>query len=68
MVSSLASARDIDQTSTVLDAGGFIGGTDYEKIENARLLSSSEYSVNSALGYVSPEYRNKYRSGSGCGI
>jgi cell surface protein SprA len=53
MVSSLASARDIDQTSTVLDAGGLIGGTDYEKLENARLLSSSEYSVNSALGYVS---------------
>src|SRR5574344_1277825 len=34
MVSSLASARDIDQTSTVLDAGGLIGGTDYEKLEN----------------------------------
>jgi cell surface protein SprA len=53
LVSSLASARDIDQTSTVLDAGGLVGGTDYEKLENARLLSSSEYTVNSALGYVS---------------
>ncbi len=28
-------------------------GADYEKIESARLLSSSEYSLNSALGYLS---------------
>ena len=29
------------------------GGKDYEKIERARLLSSSEYTLNSALGYIS---------------
>ena len=50
--STYASARDIDQTSTVLDTR-FVGGTDYEKLESARLLNSSEYTVNSSLGYVS---------------
>ena len=54
LVNSYASARDIDQTSTVLDGiPNFAGGTDYEKLQNARLLNSSEYSVNQALGYVS---------------
>jgi len=54
MVGSYVAARDIDQTSTVLDAvSGFVGGSDYEKLESARLLSSSEYTVNTSLGYVS---------------
>ena len=52
MTTTYAGARDIEQTSTVLD-NVLVGGTDYEKLESARLLSSSEYSVNSALGYVS---------------
>ena len=54
MVGQYVAARNIDQTSSVLDAiGGFVGGSDYEKLQSARLLSSSEYTVNSALGYVS---------------
>ena len=53
VVSSFAAARNIDQTSTVLDGAGLVGGTDYEKLQSARLLSSSEYSVNNALGYIS---------------
>lgn len=54
MVNSYAAARDIDQTSSVLDAiPGFVGGVDYEKLESARLLNSSEYTVNTSLGYVS---------------
>ena len=54
LVNSYADARDIDQTSTVLDGiHNFVGGADYEKLQSARLLNSSEYSVNSALGYVS---------------
>ena len=54
MTTQYADAREIDQTSTVLDAiPGFAGGTDYEKLEKARLLSSSEYTVNTALGYIS---------------
>lgn len=31
----------------------FEGGKDYEKIESARLLSSTEYKLNSSLGYIS---------------
>lgn len=54
MTSQYAAARDIDQTSTVLDGiAGFVGGSDYEKLERARLLNSSEYTVNKALGYIS---------------
>ena len=54
MVSSYVAARDIDQTNTVLDGiPGFVGGADYEKLESARLLNSSEYTVNQSLGYVS---------------
>ncbi|MGN0069895.1 MAG: cell surface protein SprA [Prevotella sp.] len=54
MVNTYSAARDIDQTSTVLDGiPGFTGGVDYEKLEKARLLSASEYTVNTALGYVS---------------
>ncbi len=54
LVSGYSAARDIDQTSSVLDGvPGFTGGVDYEKLESARLLSSSEYTLNTAMGYVS---------------
>ncbi|MDY6230373.1 MAG: cell surface protein SprA, partial [Prevotella sp.] len=54
MVNNYSAARDIDQATTVLDGiPGFVGGNDYEKLENARLLNSSEYTVNTALGYIS---------------
>ena len=46
--------RDLQQTSTVLEGqNGMEGGSDFEKIESARLLTSSEYTLNSALGYIS---------------
>ena len=54
LVNTYAAARDINQTSSVFDAvSGFVGGSDYEKLESARLLSSSEYTLNQSLGYVS---------------
>ena len=53
MTNQFAAARDNDQASSVLEGGGLVGGSDYEKLESARLLSSSEYSVNTAMGYVS---------------
>ena len=54
IVGTYGDARDINQTTTVLDGiSGFVGGTDYEKLERARLLSSSEYTLNDALGYIS---------------
>ena len=49
-------ARDINRVTQVLDplsAYGIEGGSDYEKVESARLLSSSEYTLNSTLGYIS---------------
>jgi len=52
MVNTYSDARNVDQTSNVLDA--FLqGGFDYEKVENARLLTSSEYTLNTHLGYIS---------------
>ena len=54
MVNDHAAARNIDQASTELEAiGGFSGGVDYEKMASARLLNSSEYTVNTSLGYIS---------------
>ncbi|MCR5077773.1 MAG: cell surface protein SprA [Prevotella sp.] len=46
-------ARNIDQVTGILDGAGLVGGNDYEKLSNARLLNSSEYNVNTALGYIS---------------
>lgn len=49
-------ARNINQVTQVLEplqAFGIKGGQDYEKVESARLLSSSEYTLNSTLGYIS---------------
>lgn len=54
LVDGYSSARDIDQSTVVLEGlGSFVGGNDYEKLENARLLTPSEYTINSALGYIS---------------
>ena len=51
--------RLLDQTSTALgmlydqSSTALTGGVDYEKVESARLLTSGEYTLNSALGYIS---------------
>ena len=53
---SYRDARYIEQAGEVLsplEAYGFEGGRDYEKVESARLLSQSEYTLNSTLGYIS---------------
>ena len=44
-----AEARNVSMASEVLANSGL----NYEKIEKARLLSSSEYTVNNAMGYIS---------------
>ena len=49
-------ARNIDQVTQALEplsAFGVEGGRDYEKVESARLLTESEYTLNSTLGYIS---------------
>ncbi|MCR5198911.1 MAG: cell surface protein SprA [Prevotella sp.] len=55
LVANIDSAsRSIDLVSAQLEAiNGLTGGVDYEKLAAARLLSSSEYTVNEALGYIS---------------
>ena len=54
LTTQYATARDIDQTNSVLSGiPGFVSGVDFESLASARLLSSSEYTVNKSLGYVS---------------
>ncbi len=52
MTSSYVGARDISMAANVLP-GQMMIGRDYEKIENARLLSESEYTLQPQLGYIS---------------
>lgn len=54
IVNNYGEAREISQTTTILDGiPGFEGSVDYEKLQSARKLSNSEYTLNSSLGYVS---------------
>ena len=56
-VIGLEGVRDIKQTNSILSGAlsgyGIDGGEDYEKIESARRLESSEYTFNSTLGILS---------------
>ncbi len=56
MSTTYSGIRDIARlTATLgpLSARDFVGGRDYEKIENARLLDSTEYTINRQIGYIS---------------
>ncbi|NDW11770.1 cell surface protein SprA [Bacteroides sp. 214] len=54
MVSTYAEARDISKVTGVMTAiPGIENGNDFEKIESARLLTSSEYTLNTQIGYLS---------------
>ena len=52
IVSNYPAARDIEQVATSIGTV-LEGSTDYEKISNARKLSTSDYTLNSELGYIS---------------
>ena len=57
-IASNTTLRNLDDVYDALEGttqGGIVmqGGRTYEKVGKARLLSSSEYSLNSAMGYVS---------------
>ena len=52
-VVGMSGVRDIATTTPTLDGAGMEGGVDYEKLESARLLNTSEYKLNNALGYIS---------------
>ncbi len=47
--------RQVENITSIMSQFGqdFVGGTDFEKIEQARKLSPSEYTVNTTLGYIS---------------
>jgi cell surface protein SprA len=56
LLANYSGIRDIGQVTSVLTplaSQGFLGGQDYEKIENARRLTSEEYQLNAKLGYIS---------------
>ena len=54
LTTTYSEARNIEQTSRVLETiPNFEGSVDYEKLSSARLLNSSEYTVNKSLGYIS---------------
>ena len=56
MNTTYSGIRDIARITDALgplSSRDFVGGRDYEKIENARLLDSTEYTVNRQLGYIS---------------
>ena len=49
-------ARNINQVTQALEplkAADIEGGKDYEKVESARLLKNSDYTLNPTLGYIS---------------
>ena len=56
MTTTYSGVRDMARLTEVLgplSGQDFVGGRDYEKIENARLLDSTEYVLNRQLGYLS---------------
>ena len=54
MAGTYSAIRDFDQINNVMsNVDGMNGGLDYEKLSNARLLSSNEYTLNRELGFIS---------------
>lgn len=56
-IKAIPGIRDIQQFNSLMDANytalGIEGGEDYEKIESARRLEASEYTLNGTLGFIS---------------
>lgn len=47
-----SSVRSTDNITSYMQSLGFNPGTDYEKVQSARLLTSSEYTYNAELGFI----------------
>lgn len=47
-----SSIRSTDNITSYMQGLGFNPGTDYEKVQSARLLTSSEYTYNAELGFI----------------
>ena len=52
LITEYADARESSHTNQILSSI-LSGAGDYEKIENARLLSENDYTINKQLGYIS---------------
>ncbi|MFA8435711.1 MAG: cell surface protein SprA [Marinifilaceae bacterium] len=52
LTTSYSAIRQINQVTNTLSSN-FTSGEDYEKVENARRLSESEYTLNAKLGFIS---------------
>lgn len=52
-IENVPGVRDINQASNALINLEMQGGVDFEKIESARMLNSSEYTFHPQLGYIS---------------
>lgn len=48
-----SSIRNTDNITSYMQGIGFTSGSDYEKVQSARLLNSSEYTYNEQLGFIS---------------
>ena len=53
LVSDFPNIRSVSQITSQLNGTGYEQAVDYEKIENAKKLSSSEYSFDPRLGFIS---------------
>jgi cell surface protein SprA len=53
LTTTYSAIRDIKNATGVLEDAELVLGVDFEKIENARLLSPREYTFNEKLGYIS---------------
>jgi cell surface protein SprA len=55
LMNNSASVRDINQVSNYLSGPPYtmVAGRDFEKVENARRLSTTEYTINRKLGFIS---------------
>jgi len=52
LISTYMGARNISEVANIFPST-MVSGMDYEKVENARLLGSNDYSYQSQLGYIS---------------
>jgi cell surface protein SprA len=57
LTNNYSSIRDISNVSNLLSTTSLSEGIDYVKLESARKLSPSEYTVNTSLGYISLNYQ-----------
>ncbi|MDO5759946.1 MAG: cell surface protein SprA, partial [Bacteroidota bacterium] len=53
LIANPSSLRNINTVGNTLQGMGFVSGQNYEKVESARKLSESEYTLNTQLGFIS---------------